>query len=82
MGVDYSLPDFKMFTKLQFICDDHLEIRATFITTGKKKAQQGLRCFLDKYFLPYIQMYCCFTLTFVIYFEDQFVIISSLKVTQ
>ena len=36
MGVDYSLPDFKMYNKLQFICDNHLKIRATFITTGKK----------------------------------------------
>ena len=36
MGVDYSLPDFKMYNKLQFICDNHLKIRATFTTTGKK----------------------------------------------
>lgn len=36
MGVDYSLPDFKMFTKLQFICDD-LKIRATLSQVGKKK---------------------------------------------
>ena len=45
MGVDYSLPDFKMFTKLQFICDDHLKIRATFITTGKKKGSTMSKMF-------------------------------------
>lgn len=60
MGVDYSLPDFKMFTKLQFICDDLLKIRATFITSGEKKGSTMSKMFLDKYFLPYIQMYLLF----------------------
>lgn len=56
-GVNYLLPDFKMYIKLKFICEKHLKIRAAFTTTQKKVTVISDNCYHVKhYHVRYIHM--------------------------
>jgi len=71
-GVNYLLPDFKVYDKLWglSICDDHLKIRATFITAGKIKGTvlSDNFCKINITLCLTFLGVCCFALIFVVHF--------------